>query len=66
MSPSKSKVWIYLKKIDVVLALCKHCSQEVRYCGNTSNLSKHLKKRQNLTNTKSSIVKQSKLIIAQK
>lgn len=44
MPPPRSKVWKWFKRIDGVRAKCKYCLQEVRYCGNTSNLSKHLKK----------------------
>ncbi|XP_050535131.1 E3 SUMO-protein ligase ZBED1-like [Daktulosphaira vitifoliae] len=48
MLPPKSKCWIYFKKVDKVNAECKICTQGVKYCGNTSNLSKHLKKHPNV------------------
>jgi len=50
MPPPKSKVWTYFKKLDTVIVKCKYCSQEVHYCGNISNLRKHLKKYPNVTN----------------
>lgn len=47
MAPPKSKTWSYFKKIDGVIAKCKFCLQDVWYCGNTSNVAKHLKKHSN-------------------
>lgn len=48
MSPPKSKCWMYFKKVDKFIAQCKICSQNIKYCGNTSNLAKHLKKHSNI------------------
>lgn len=47
MSPPRSKLWEYFKKIDTTNARCKICSQNVRHCGNTSNLTKHMNKHPN-------------------
>lgn len=43
MGPPKSNVWQYFTKKDEKTASCKKCFKTVRYCGNTSNLHKHLK-----------------------
>jgi len=39
---------MYFKKVDKLIAQWKICSQSLKYCGNTSNLAKHLKKHPNL------------------
>lgn len=68
MTPPKSKTWSYFQKIDGGLTKCKFCLQNVRYCGNTSNLAKHLKKHANRSqlqesqeNLRNVTTKQSKL-----
>lgn len=43
MAPA-SKAWRYFEKIDKQIASCKKCLVKIKYCGNTSNLLKHLKK----------------------
>ncbi len=47
----KSRVWEYFGfhkkngKIDKSVAVCRHCKCELQYCGNTTNLSNHLRRR---------------------
>ena len=43
MSPPISEVWSYFQKRDNKTANCKKCFKLVKYCGNTSNLHKHIK-----------------------
>ncbi|KAL3278497.1 hypothetical protein HHI36_013816 [Cryptolaemus montrouzieri] len=43
MSPPKSKIWIYFKKIDKNTVSCKSCSKSLKTSGNTTNIKKHLK-----------------------
>lgn len=43
MGPPKSSVWEHFTKNDEKTASCKNCFKIVRFCGNTSNLHKHLK-----------------------
>lgn len=47
MSPPRSKAWNCFKKKNSSIAVCKICTKEVKYCGNTSNLFKHLKNHSN-------------------
>ncbi|XP_036336415.1 uncharacterized protein LOC118746656 [Rhagoletis pomonella] len=42
MAPS-SEVWRYFTKSNSSEASCKMCPKKVRFCGNTSNLHKHMK-----------------------
>lgn len=42
--PPISKAWQFFNKIDKESAVCKKCLNKIKYCGNTSNLMKHLKK----------------------
>lgn len=43
MAPPVSKLWKDFTKKDSKTAVCKLCLREIKYSGNTTNLSKHLK-----------------------
>lgn len=60
--PPKSKSCMYFKKIDKFITHCKICFQNIKYCGNTSNLTKHLKKHVNVLEP-GKVVQQLKLLL---
>lgn len=43
MSPPKSKIWNHFRKKDKIAATCKLCLRDIKFCGNTTNLFKHMK-----------------------
>ncbi|XP_008180283.1 zinc finger BED domain-containing protein 1-like [Acyrthosiphon pisum] len=55
MSPPRSKAWNCFKKKNGSEAICKVCSNIIKYSGNTSNLFKHLKKHSNLPLTATTV-----------
>ncbi|CAI6359920.1 unnamed protein product [Macrosiphum euphorbiae] len=57
MAPPRSKGWICFTKVDSTLAKCKLGSVEVKYCGNTSNLMKHLLKHPNVPKSTQALTK---------
>ncbi|XP_039275891.1 uncharacterized protein LOC111059093 [Nilaparvata lugens] len=59
MSPPTSKVWSNLRRKDGKLAICKLCFREVKYSGNTSNLTKHMMTNQKNVNKKSTPTKET-------
>lgn len=44
MAPPASKVWNFFLKKDKAIAQCKTCFNDIKYSGNTTNLTKHLQK----------------------
>ncbi|XP_016891108.1 uncharacterized protein LOC107989124 isoform X2 [Cynoglossus semilaevis] len=39
----RSAVWSYFTALDKYIAICGVCEKRIRYCGNTTNLYKHIK-----------------------
>lgn len=60
MPRPSAKVWIFFTKNDSKTATCKKCFKIVKYCGNTSNLHKHLSTRHGISQTSPAKVKKSK------
>lgn len=62
MAPPVSKLWNYFNKKDGKTATCKQCLRDVKYSGNTTNLSSHLKKNHpKIYSDISGLTKQSKI-----
>lgn len=61
MSPPVSEVWTYFTKRSDKMANCKRYFKEVKHCGNTSNLHKHIKSHNIILSNKKNTSKYVKL-----
>lgn len=45
MATAKSAVWLYFLKTSSQVANCQTCKNDIKYCGNTTNLRNHIKRK---------------------